>query len=214
MGDGLKVFSHVLDLVTEERGQVRDNALESVRMAINRFLNNKLGKDGYFMKIRVYPYHILRENKQAQGAGADRVSQGMSHAFGRNIGRAIRLHKGQEIISILVDEQNIETAKVALSRANAKMGIKLSVKVGTDVASIGTKPKKTKELKEEEEKKEEIPTEAEKKEAGKAEEKGAAKGAAAKGPAAKAQAGKAPAGKGQAGKAEAKKEEAKPAKKK
>jgi large subunit ribosomal protein L10e len=146
MGNGIKEFSHVLDLVVEEHCQIRDNAIESVRMAINRYLNKHLGKDGYFIKIRAYPFQILRENKQAQGAGADRVSQGMSHSFGRNIGRAIRVRPGQKIISVLVDKPHVEIAKKGLERANAKIAARLSIRVGTDVESIGTRPKKTRDI--------------------------------------------------------------------
>jgi len=156
MGNPLKEFSHILDLVAKEKVQVRDNAIESSRIAINRFLHNNFGKDGYFMKIRVYPHQLLRENKQAQGAGADRISTGMSHSFGKVIGRAVRVRPGQKMMSVLVDEANIEAAKTALLRANARMPLGLDVVVHTDVKSIGSKPRKIKvtkaETKEEEEK--------------------------------------------------------------
>jgi len=155
MGNGAKEFSHVLDLKVEEHCQIRDNAIESVRMAINRYLNKHTGKDGYFMKIRVYPFQVLRENKQAQGAGADRVSSGMSHSFGKNIGRAARVRPGQKIVSVLVDEEHVEIAKKALMRANSRLGAKLSVRVGTDVESIGTRPKKTRDMIKEEQKEKE-----------------------------------------------------------
>ena len=97
----------------------------------------------------------MRENKQAQGAGADRVSQGMSHAFGRNIGRAVRVRPGQKFISVLVDEEHVDIAKQALRRANSRIGTKLSVRIGTDVESIGTRPKKTRDIIKEEKKVEE-----------------------------------------------------------
>jgi len=180
MGNGLKDFSHVLDLIVCEEAQIRDNALESIRMTINRLLNRKLGKDDYFMKIRAYPFQILRENKQAQGAGADRVSQGMSRSFGSNIGLALRVRPGQKIISVLVDAQHVDIAKQALARANPKLGIKVKIRVGTDVASIGTKPKKTRDMiKEEEKKKEEEKAEAGAEEAPE-EKKGKEKAAAEK----------------------------------
>ncbi len=73
MGNTTKNFTHILNLIVGEGVQIRDNSIESARMAINRHLVNKLGKDGYFMKIRIYPYNILRENKQTQGAHADRI---------------------------------------------------------------------------------------------------------------------------------------------
>ena len=149
MGNSKKQFSHILDLIVEEHVQIRDNAIESARIIINRFLQRELGVEGYFMRIRVYPFQVLRENRQAQGAGADRVSQGMSLSFGTSIGRAVRVRPGQKIISVLVDEQNIATAKQALLRANARIAAKLSVRIGTDVESIGTRPKEIKEIVEE-----------------------------------------------------------------
>jgi len=194
MGNGAKEFSHILDLKVEEHCQIRDNAIESIRMAINRYLNNHLGKEGYFMKIRAYPFHVLRENKQAQGAGADRVSQGMSHSFGKNIGRAIRIRPGQKLISVLVDEDGVEVAKRALQRANSRIGAELSIRVGTDVESIGTRPKKTRDIikaeKEEAAKKEEEAKEGEKKEGAKGEGKEGKKEGKAEGKEEKKEAGK------------------------
>lgn len=145
MGNPIKEFKFIVDLKTEEEVQLRDNAMESARIAINRFLTKKL-KDQYFMKIRVYPHQILRENKQAQGAGADRIQKGMSHPFGKPIGRAIRITKGTILMSVLVDEANIETVKAALRRAGPRLGIKTSLKLHTDVKAIGTKPKEVKEI--------------------------------------------------------------------
>lgn len=158
MGNPLKDFSHILDLTVTKRVQIRDNAFESLRISINRFLVNKVGKEGFFMKIRVYPHNILRENKQAQGAGADRISKGMSHSFGKPIGRAARVRPGQKIVSVLVDEENVEVAKMALKRALSRIPTGIEIKVHKDTSSIGTKPSKVKELvedKKEEEKKEE-----------------------------------------------------------
>jgi len=201
MGNGLKEFSHVLDLFVKAHGQVRDNAIESSRMAINRFLNKHLGKDGYFMKIRVYPFQVLRENKQAQGAGADRVSKGMSHAFGRNIGRAVRVRPGQKIISVLVDEEHVDIAKQALLRANSRIGIGVGVRIGTDVKSIGTKPKKTRDM---------IKAEQEEK---KAEEEEKEEGKEAEGEEGEKKEGKEAKGKEEKGKAPDKKEDSKEEKK-
>ncbi|MBN1941238.1 MAG: 50S ribosomal protein L16 [Candidatus Diapherotrites archaeon] len=167
MGNPSKNYSHVLDLVTGHSVNIRDNAIESARITINRFLNNKIGKDNYFMRIRIYPFHILRENKQAQGAGADRVSQGMSHAFGKPIGRAARVRGKQKIISILVNEEHVTIAKEALLRAKARMPTGLKVLIGTDVKSIGTRPKKVREAAEE--KKEEKPVAGKEKKEGEAE---------------------------------------------
>ncbi len=162
MGNPAKQYSHILDLVAGEAILVRDNALESSRIAINRFVQKELGKENYFMRVRVYPFHIMRENKQAQGAGADRVSQGMAHSFGKAIGRAARVKKGQVLVSVLVDEENIAIAKKGLLRAAAKLPCGVSVKAHTNVESIGTRPRATKIREAEEKAKEQADEEAEK----------------------------------------------------
>src|SRR3989344_3657769 len=149
-GNPEKQFNRILDLIVDEDIQIRDNALESVRLAVNRYMFKVLGKEGYFMKIRVYPHHILRENKQAQGAGADRISKGMSLSFGTPIGRAARMRKGTVLMSVLVDEKDVERAKPGMMRANPKLPCGVHVEVSTDVASIGTKPRKSKILEEKE----------------------------------------------------------------
>ena len=125
----------------------------------------------------------------------------------------LRVRPGQKILSILVDEIHIEFARKALKRAMSKICSTAHVVVGTDVKSIGTKPRKSRlemlEKKEEEEaaaKAAAKPTEA-----GKAEGAEAKPGAEGKAPAAEAgktpaaDAGKAPA----AGKGAEKKPEAK-----
>ncbi|MDI6811875.1 MAG: 50S ribosomal protein L16, partial [archaeon] len=61
------------------------------------------------------------ENKLAVGAGADRVSSGMRHAFGRAVGTAARMKSGQRIMSVGVEENNFEHAKEALRRASYKL---------------------------------------------------------------------------------------------
>ena len=74
MGNPLKKYDTIVDLIVDDEGmQLRDNSLESVRLAVNRYLVKSVGKDNFFMRVRVYPYQILRENKMATGAGADRV---------------------------------------------------------------------------------------------------------------------------------------------
>ena len=204
MGNPAKNFSNIVNLVVDDTIQIRDNAIEATRISINRFLNNKIGKENYFMRIRIFPFHILRENKQEQGAHADRIQKGMSHAFGKPIGRAARIHAGQTIISILVDEIHIGIAKQALLRARAKMPARLHVKVGTDIKSLGTRPKTVKEITSEEIAAQEAAGKArETKKEGKAEAgKTAAAGEAKKEDAKTAAGGKAPA-------AETKKEEKK-----
>ncbi|MFH0954720.1 MAG: 50S ribosomal protein L16 [Candidatus Micrarchaeota archaeon] len=149
LGNPHKEFTHILDLQVMEKIQIRDNAIESSRTTLNRQFTNDLGKDTFFMKVRVYPHQILRENKQATGAGADRIQKGMSNPFGRPIGRAARTRVGQPIFSTLVDEENVEKARKIMLRIGNKLGCKVNVRVGTDVQSLGSKPKQVREIKEE-----------------------------------------------------------------
>lgn len=142
MGNGDKNFSHILDLIVDEGVQIRDNSIESSRIAINRYLVKHLGKDGFFFKIRTFPHQILRENKQAQGAHADRIQKGMSHPFGKPVGRAIRVRPGQKMISLLVDEKDVKIGKEALLKAKSRITCKIHVLIHTDVESIGTRPSK------------------------------------------------------------------------
>ncbi|VVB99233.1 50S ribosomal protein L10e [uncultured archaeon] len=155
MGNGMKEFDTVADLciVCAPLGmQIRDNAIESTRLMVNRQLFKRLGKEEFFLKVRAYPHHILRENKQAQGAHADRIQKGMSHAFGKAIGRAIRVRDGQVLFSVLCMDENAEKAKECLETAVSRLPCRIKIHVHKDIKSIGTKPKKTRDLKEEEDK--------------------------------------------------------------
>ena len=84
-------------------------------------MTRKAGALGYHLKIRVYPHHVLRENKQATGAGADRVSQGMRKSFGKAVGSAARIQPGQKIMTIRTSKSNFFFAKEALRRASMKL---------------------------------------------------------------------------------------------
>lgn len=110
-------------LITEEKVQIRDNALEACRMLINKLLDrNALGQ--YYFAVKVYPHHILRENKSAGGgvAGADRISSGMKHSFGTAIGRAAIANAGKDIFFVSCEnEKAARTARDALTHVKAKI---------------------------------------------------------------------------------------------
>ena len=113
-------FSVVLTLVTVERCQIRHTALEAGRIAANRMMSKRAGNMGYHLKIRIFPHNVLRENKQATGAGADRVSQGMRSAFGKTVGTAARVHRNQRIMTIRTSAAQFPNAKQALRKAGMK----------------------------------------------------------------------------------------------
>ncbi|RLF16137.1 MAG: 50S ribosomal protein L16 [Thermoprotei archaeon] len=114
-------FDTTLHLVVLEDGQIRSNALEAARVMAVRYLSTEVGSQNYFFKLRVYPHHILRENKMIAGAGADRLQDGMRLAFGTPIGRAARVRRGQEVITIKTYSQFVDKAKEALRRAASKL---------------------------------------------------------------------------------------------
>ena len=143
MGNAAGVYNLVADVYVKENYDLRDNAIESARIAINRKLVKSLGKDGFFMKVRVTPNHLIRENKQAQGAGADRVSQGMSLSFGIPIGRAARVKNGQVIFSVLCKKGQEKLVREAMMRAKAKFSSDVAVKFHENIKSIGTIPSKS-----------------------------------------------------------------------
>ncbi len=123
MGDPQGDFPVVMNLIAEERGQIRHNALEAARIAANRVLESEAGRNNYHLKIHVYPHQILRENPMAVGAGADRISDGMRQAFGRPIGTAARVSAGQKLITVRIPKEFARVGKEALNRAAMKLPI-------------------------------------------------------------------------------------------
>jgi len=73
------------------------------------------------MRVRPYPHHVIREHKMATGAGADRISSGMSMAFGRPVGTAARVKRGSSVIIVRVNKDGVEKAKEALRKASHKL---------------------------------------------------------------------------------------------
>lgn len=127
LGDPKVNYEYELVLVAKSDLQIRDNAIESARQTSNRLLEKTLGKSGYAMKVRIYPHHILRENPLASGAGADRMSTGMAHNYGKPIGIAAQVHAGKPLFSLKVNKENLEVARHALKRASYKLPCACSI---------------------------------------------------------------------------------------
>ena len=113
-------FKVIMELRADNSCQIRHTALEAARVISNSTIRKIAGTDGYALRVHTFPHHILRENKQATGAGADRVSQGMRCAFGKNVGTAARVRRGQRVISIHCNPKDYLTAKDALRKAGMK----------------------------------------------------------------------------------------------
>ncbi|MBW2984229.1 50S ribosomal protein L16 [Candidatus Woesearchaeota archaeon] len=121
MGSEKKKYGYTLNLLSNKDIQIRDNSLESARQTSNRILEKALGATGYFMAVKVYPHHVLRENPLAAGAGADRFSTGMKKSFGKPIGSAARVKRDQVLIEIRIDKANLGLARKAFTRAAKKL---------------------------------------------------------------------------------------------
>jgi large subunit ribosomal protein L10e len=73
------------------------------------------------MILRKFPHHVIRENKQATGAGADRVSDGMRQSFGKIVGTAARIQAGERLFTAYCDVDQAPVVKEALRRAYNKI---------------------------------------------------------------------------------------------
>jgi len=109
------------ELVVLEAGQIRHNALEAARIAVNKYLSSTVGDANFYFRIRVYPHHVFRENKMMAFAGADRLQDGMRQAFGKPIGTAARVYPGHVVLEVWGLAKNKENIKEALRRGAHKM---------------------------------------------------------------------------------------------
>jgi large subunit ribosomal protein L10e len=115
-------YDNAVFLVSERDVQIRHNALESARVAAVQCMEKYIGKGNtFFLKVRVYPHNVLREHALATGAGADRFQSGMRNSFGKPIGTAARVIKGQKVFEIRVNKGSIPVAKQAFKQASYKL---------------------------------------------------------------------------------------------
>merc|ERR1712086_108770 len=114
------LFPFVCHLVCDEKQQISSEALEACRVAINKHLTKTIGKDAYHIRIRAHPYHVLRANKMLSCAGADRLSSGMRHSYGKPIGVAARVDIGQILLSVRSKDPNEKHVIEAIRRGKFK----------------------------------------------------------------------------------------------
>jgi len=130
MGNRLGEFDTELYMISNENVQIRHNALEAARIVSHKYLENKVGgPQNYFYKMLVFPHNVMREHSIATGAGADRFSQGMRHAFGRPVGTSAIIKAGQRVIMVRVNKEHLADAKEALRRAKSKIRCTISIEV-------------------------------------------------------------------------------------
>ena len=120
MGTVNKGYDTVVKLNVLRAMNIRQESLESARVVSNRYLEKTLGKN-FHLRLKVYPFHVLRENPLASGAGADRMSTGMKLSYGKTIGCAARMREGQTVFELRVDKKDLKAAREALGRSPTKL---------------------------------------------------------------------------------------------
>mmetsp|Transcript_7940 Transcript_7940/g.11573 ORF Transcript_7940/g.11573 Transcript_7940/m.11573 type:complete len:218 (+) Transcript_7940:176-829(+) len=114
------LFPFVAHLVCDEKQQISSEALEAARVAINKHLTKHIGKEAYHIKMRAHPFHVLRANKMLSCAGADRLSSGMRHSYGKPIGVAARVDIGQILLSVRAKDASEAHVIEAIRRGKFK----------------------------------------------------------------------------------------------
>ena len=132
-------FPYKLTLVSEERGQIRHNAIEACRQFINHELEVKY-LNQYLFKVIPYPHHIQRENKMLTGAGADRMSSGMQLSFGKAIGKAALVKPGTRIFFLAFPNQKAMILARSLVR-QVRPKLPLKTRMMSEEPRISTRAK-------------------------------------------------------------------------
>lgn len=128
-GNKSTTFPVQLSLTANEKCQLRHNSLEAARISATKTLEKYIGSTNFRLHIRVYPHIVIRENKQATGAGADRVSQGMRRAYGKPVGTAARVKMNQILMTIDTTPQFYTPARQALRKAGMKLSTPCTIHI-------------------------------------------------------------------------------------
>jgi len=113
-------FPFCVHLVSLEKEQISSEAMEAARVAANKYLIKKCGKEGFHLRCRVHPWHVIRINKMLSCAGADRLQTGMRNAFGKPTGKVARVKINQILYSVRLAEKNVPHAVEAFRRGKFK----------------------------------------------------------------------------------------------
>ncbi|KAK3996669.1 putative cytosolic 60S ribosomal protein Rpl10 [Cladorrhinum sp. PSN332] len=113
-------FPLCIHLVSNELEQLSSEALEAARICANKYLVKLAGKEGFHLRVRAHPYHVVRINKMLSCAGADRLQTGMRGAWGKPNGTVARVNIGQIILSVRTRDSNRAIALEALRRSQYK----------------------------------------------------------------------------------------------
>ena len=130
MGDlkgGYAHFNYHIQVISKDLTNVRTNAIEAARIAALKRLEANLGRFGFYFRIKIVPHHVIRENPLAAGAGADRLSTGMKHSFGKTIGTAAKVEAGKTVMEVYCDKSAEAVVREALRVATKKLPLRVSI---------------------------------------------------------------------------------------
>ncbi|XP_037007136.1 60S ribosomal protein L10 isoform X2 [Artibeus jamaicensis] len=71
-------------MVSDEYEQLSSEALEAARICANKYMVKSCGKDGFHIRVRLHPFHVIRINKMLSCAGADRYARCLWKAPGHS----------------------------------------------------------------------------------------------------------------------------------
>jgi len=126
MGEG-KNLHHELIVITTEKVQIRDSALEACRQYLNKKMEKELVNQ-YIFKVVPFPHHIQRENKMLTAPGADRMQTGMQLSFGKSVGKSAILKKDGEIFKIsLATPKAVQFVRKIIKQVKSKLPSKTKI---------------------------------------------------------------------------------------
>ncbi len=120
MGKENENYDTKVYLTSNQNVQLRSNALEAARQAVNKYLEREMV--GQFdLRLKTYPHHVIREKKMATGAGADRISKGMTLVFGKPSSVAARVYVDQPVFEVTTYLSKRAIIHEGLKRAASKL---------------------------------------------------------------------------------------------
>uniref|UniRef100_A0ABK0LP17 Ribosomal protein L10e/L16 domain-containing protein n=1 Tax=Rattus norvegicus TaxID=10116 RepID=A0ABK0LP17_RAT len=70
-------------MVSDESEQLSSEALEAARVCANKYMVKSCGMDGFLIRVRLHPSHVIRINKMLSCAGAERLQTGTCGSLGK-----------------------------------------------------------------------------------------------------------------------------------
>ena len=94
-----------------------------------RYLVKVAGKEGFHLRVRAHPYHVVRINKMLSCAGADRLQTGMRGAWGKPNGTVARVNIGQILLSVRTRDNRTPICSLFLLEVFSKRGFADNCKI-------------------------------------------------------------------------------------